>query len=117
MCGLLCAPCARAATPPPNPVIPAIWQADAICETGRNPPIWDYGKRGRAGYGGSYEGGIAFAASTWHAWHRFVPAARRYDHAYDAPADVQWRVAQYGLDHYGRWGCLFHTSVWRLHRP
>jgi hypothetical protein len=79
--------------------------ADAICETGSNPPNWQF----RAG---QYEGGIAFASSTWQWWKQYIPAARRYAHAYSAPGWIQAAVAEYGLDHFGRWGCLYHADVW-----
>lgn len=82
-----------------------MWIADAICETGRNPPNWLF-------HAGSYEGGIAFYKTTWTAWRAHVVAARSYQHAYQAPAWVQATVAQWGLDNAGRWGCLFHASVW-----
>lgn len=78
-----------------------------MCETGANPPNWRF-------HAGSYEGGIAFYAGTWRTWSRFVPDARRFVHAYQAPAWVQAEVAEYGLDHYGRWGCLYKDWVWRL---
>ena len=84
-----------------------LWVADAICETGHNPPNWRF-------HAGVYEGGIAFYWGTWQAWHQHVREAVRYRHAYQAPAWVQAQVAEYGLDHYGRWGCLFHAEVWRL---
>jgi hypothetical protein len=85
--------------------VAALWVADAICETGRNPPNWRF-------HAGSYEGGIAFYSGTWDSWKASVSAARRYAAAYQAPAWVQAAVAQFGLDHYGRWGCLYHADVW-----
>lgn len=83
----------------------ALWVADAVCETGSNPPNWRF-------HVGVYEGGIAFYHGTWDWWKRYVPAARRFDGAWQAPPWVQARVAQWGLDHYGRWGCLWHPDVW-----
>lgn len=87
------------------PRLRPLWRADAVCETGSNPPNWQF----RAG---SYEGGIAFYAGTWRTWSKAVPAARRYLHAYQAPAWVQAAVAEYGLQHFGRWGCLYKDWVW-----
>lgn len=90
---------------PGHHTVSPLWVADAICETGQNPPNWRY-------HAGVYEGGIGFYYTTWDSWKLRVPAARRFDHAYQAPAWIQAAVAQYGLDHYGRWGCLYHSSVW-----
>lgn len=105
---LVVAAAAAARTPQPR----ALWRADAVCETGHNPPDWQY----RAG---SYEGGIAFFSGTWDAWKMHVAAARRYAHAYQAPAWVQAAVAEWGLynyrpGHISRWGCLYHPDVWAL---
>lgn len=88
-----------------TPRLRPLWRADAICETGQNPPNWQF----RAG---SYEGGIAFYSGTWTAWKKHVAAARTYVHAYQAPAWVQAAVAEWGLDNIGRWGCLYHPDVW-----
>jgi Transglycosylase-like domain len=77
----------------------SFWYRDAICETGHNPPNWRF-------QSGQYEGGIAFAHSTWVWWASALGYARRYPHAYQAPAAVQAAVAEYGLDHYGDWGCV-----------
>ncbi len=85
---------------------PAFWVRDAICETGWNPPDWRYGAPGHHGDGSGYEGGIGFAPSTWRWWAGVLGHLHRYPHAYLAPAWVQAAVAQYGLDHYGRWGCV-----------
>lgn len=94
--------------------IPALWEADAECETGSKPANWSF----RAGV---YEGGIAFYYTTWDSWKIHVPQARPFDHAYEAPGWVQALVAQWGLDnfnpsHISRWGCLWHESVWRFHK-
>lgn len=94
--------------------IPALWLADAACETGSTPPNWNF----RAGV---YEGGIAFYYTTWDSWKIHIPQARPFDHAYEAPGWVQALVAQWGLDnfnpgHISRWGCLWHESVWRYHK-
>ena len=86
-------------------VIPALWMADAQCETGHNPPNWRF-------HAGPYEGGIAFASSTWRWWARETGWYPRYEHAYQAPGWVQARVAQHGLTRYGRWGCLYKDWVW-----
>lgn len=94
--------------------IAPLWRADAVCETGRNPPPWNYGAPGKAGAGSGYEGGIGFAPSTWRWWSGKVPAARRFAHAYQAPGWVQALVAQWGLTNVGRWGCLFKPWVWAL---
>lgn len=83
----------------------AFWTKDAVCETGHSPPLWNYGAPG-TGTGTSYEGGIAFAPSTWRWWGREVGAYPRYPHAYLAPARLQAAAAQWGLDHVGRWGCV-----------
>ena len=83
-------------------MVSPLWKADAQCETGSN---WRF-------HAGAFEGGPAFYFSTWRWWAGLVPAARRYAHAYDAPPWVQAAVAQYGLDHFGRWGCLYRDWVW-----
>jgi hypothetical protein len=85
--------------------IAALWVHDAICETGSTPPNWRF-------HVGIYQGGIAFYAGTWDTWKQHVPTAHRFGDADQAPAWVQAAVAQWGLDHFGRWGCLFHPDVW-----
>lgn len=87
--------------------MPSFWYRDAVCETGHDPPYWDYGKPGSGHGGPRYEGGIGFAPSTWRWWAREVGVLGRYPHAYDAPGWVQARVAQWGLDHVGKWGCVW----------
>lgn len=82
------------------------WERDAACETGHSPPFWNYGKPGSGHGGPRYEGGIAFAPSTWRWWGRKVGAYPRYRHAYDAPARLQMAAAQWGLDNVGTWGCV-----------
>ena len=88
--------------------VPRLWIEDAVCETGQRPPNWRF----RAG---EYEGGIAFYHGTWEAWRGHVRAAAPFEHAYDAPAWVQAKVAAWGLANLGTWGCLTHPSVarWR----
>lgn len=100
-----------AAHHPRQPATPEFWIRDAICETGHNPPYWDWGKPG-TGHGtpGGYEGGIGYYPSTWRWWAGKVGVLRRYPHAYMAPSWVQAKVAQYGLDHYGKWGCVFKLT-------
>ena len=87
-----------------------LWRADAWCETRGD---WRWGAPGTASAHAGYEGGIGFAPSTWRWWAGVTGWLRVYPHAYDAPARVQSAVAEYGLDHYGRWGCLWQPSVWR----
>lgn len=82
-----------------------LWVADAVCETGHNPPSWH-------DTAGVYEGGIRFYWGTWDAWKQHVPAARRYGGAQQAPAWMQAAVAEWGLRNVGRWGCLYHADVW-----
>jgi hypothetical protein len=89
-----------------QPVVPQLWVADAICETGKNPPNWRF-------HVGVYQGGIAFYYATWDSWKQNVPAARVYGDADQAPAWVQASVAAWGLANVGRWGCLNHPSVSR----
>lgn len=84
----------------------AFWTRDAVCETGHDPPYWNYGQPGSGHGGPAYEGGIAFAPSTWRWWAREIGAYPRYLHAYLAPAAVQAAAAQWGRDHVGRWGCV-----------
>lgn len=84
----------------------SFWYRDAVCETGHDPPYWNYGKPGSGHGGPSYEGGISFAPSTWRWWAREIGAYPRYLHAYDAPAGVQAAAAQWGLTNVGRWGCI-----------
>jgi Transglycosylase-like domain len=89
--------------------VSALWQADAQCETQGN---WQWGKPGTPSQNAGYEGGIGFAPSTWRWWAGATGFLTLYPHAYLAPARVQAYVAQYGLDRYGRWGCLFKPWVW-----
>jgi hypothetical protein len=85
--------------------VSALWTADAICETGKNPPNWQF-------HVGVYQGGIAFWYGTWDSWKKNVAGASAYADADQAPPWLQARVAQWGLDNVGRWGCLFHANVW-----
>ena len=87
--------------PPP---VPDMWQRDAVCETG----YADGGWHTRAGI---YEGGIRFYYGTGDAWKGNVAGASAYDHADEAPAYLQAAVAQWGLDHYGTWGCVRYPHV------
>lgn len=72
------------------------WNAVARCETGGN---W----RMR---GPTYSGGVGFYNATWTMWARKLGLAGRYPNAADAPASVQVRVAEYGYEHGGYWGCI-----------
>ena len=94
------APAARAAL---TPARVAFWTRVAQCETGGR---WDWGAGHRPNEGSSYEGGVGFAASTWRLWAGALGLVSRFPHAYDAPPMVQMRVAEYGLDRGGYWGCL-----------
>lgn len=82
-----------------------------MCETGHDPPYWDWGRPG-SGHGemSGYEGGIGFAPSTWRWWGRMVGAYPRYQHAYLAPPWLQARAAAWGLEHIGKWGCVFRLT-------
>ena len=97
-----------------HPGVAPLWQRDAACETGS---AWDWGhprapgEPWRHNEGSKYEGGIGFAPSTWRWWAREVGVLGRYPHAYLAPPWVQAEVAQWGLDHVGRWGCLYTPGV------
>lgn len=88
---------ARGASADPN------WWKVAVCETGGR---WDWGQKHRPAEGDLYEGGVGFAASTWQLWAGSLRLLARYPHAYDAPAAVQIRVAEYGWRRGGYWGCL-----------
>jgi hypothetical protein len=103
---LLSAGLASSSSPSTPRTVRALWVHDAICETGRNPPNWRF-------HVGVYQGGIAFYYTTWDAWKIHVPEARRYAEADQAPAWAQAAVAEWGLRHLGRWGCLFHADVWK----
>ena len=88
--------------------VPAFWQRLAACETGSR---WDWGRyantpQQRHLEGTRFEGGLGFAAVTWHAWARELRVLAEYPHAWMAPPEVQVRVAAYGLTHGGYWGCL-----------
>jgi hypothetical protein len=93
-----------------NPPVPAFWQRVAKCETdGR----WDWGKYAysplrRAGEGSTFEGGLGFYAPTWTLWRTEIHVP--YAHAWQAPPIVQARVAAWGFEHGGYWGCL-HDGV------
>jgi hypothetical protein len=54
-----------------------------------------------------YEGRLGFAVVAWRVWAGELGLLKLYPHAYDAPALVQIKVADYGLKtHNGYWGCL-----------
>jgi len=91
--------------------IPHFWQSVAQCETGSR---WDWGKYAdtsarRPGEGTTFEGGLGFYASTWTLWRTQIHIG--YSHAWEAPAIVQVKVAAWGLEHGGYWGCLHDGSV------
>jgi hypothetical protein len=79
------------------------WYAVARCETGGR---WDWGAKRRPAEGHTYEGGVGFYWGTWRKWAGELGLLGRYPHAYLAPARVQIRVAQYGWERGGYWGCL-----------
>jgi hypothetical protein len=95
---------------PPGPAwrMPAFWQRLAECETGGR---WDWGRYAHSPArrhleGTSFEGGFGFAATTWQLWAKAVRVLDRYPHAWMAPPRVQVKVAAYGLERGGSWGCL-----------
>jgi hypothetical protein len=67
------------------------WVPLGVCETGVNPPDPAYGAPGHPG-GDGYHGFINFAPSTWDTYKQYVPSARRYAYAYQAPEYVQFLV-------------------------
>lgn len=79
------------------------WKRVAQCETASR---WNWGAEHRPGEGNLFEGGVGFAASTWRLWANRLHLLEHFPHAYDAPAKVQMRVAEYGWEHGGYWGCL-----------
>jgi hypothetical protein len=81
----------------------AFWERVAACETGSR---WDWGARRRPAEGSTYEGGPGFYYASWEMWARALGVYGRYPHAYLAPKLVQVRVAQYGYERGGYWGCL-----------
>jgi len=83
------------------------WTAVASCETGSGgPPKWDWGSKHRPGEGTLFEGGVGFSATVWQIWAGELGLLNRYPHAYEAPALVQMRVAEYGRTvHNAQWGC------------
>jgi hypothetical protein len=96
---------------PPPAHIPRFWLEVAHCETGGR---WDWGKYAdtsarRPGEGTTFEGGLGFYASTWTLWRTEIHVG--YDHAWQAPPLVQVKVAAWGLEHGGYWGCLHDGSV------
>jgi hypothetical protein len=91
--------------------VPKFWLRVAQCETGAR---WDWGKYAltparRPGEGTAYEGGLGFYAGTWTLWRTQLHLGYRY--AWQAPPVVQVRVAAWGLEHGGYWGCLHDGSV------
>lgn len=83
------------------------WTAVASCETGSGgPPKWDWGSKHRPGEGTLFEGGVGFSATVWQIWAGELGLLKRYPHAYEAPALIQMRVAEYGRTvHNAQWGC------------
>ena len=79
------------------------WKRVAECETHSR---WNWGALHRPGEGNLFEGGLGFAASTWRLWAGQLHILRSYPHAFDAPPKVQVRVAEYGWERGGYWGCL-----------
>jgi len=97
--------------PPQAAHVPRFWLRVAQCETGER---WNWGKYAdtsarRAGEGTTFEGGLGFYASTWTLWRTQIHIG--YRHAWQAPALVQVKVAAWGLEHGGYWGCLHDGSV------
>ena len=62
------------------------WVPLGECETGSSPP--DPAYNGADGY----DGWINFAPSTWDTYKQYVPSARRYSYAWQAPEYVQYLV-------------------------
>src|SRR5262245_48369798 len=108
---LVCAAAPAAAlgagSKPLSPALVRYWTAVGSCETGAGgPPKWDWGSKRRPGEGPLYEGGLGISAAMWAQWAYELGRLNRYPHAYVAPALVQMRVAEYGVDAHGaRWGC------------
>ena len=105
---LVCAGTAEAGT---SVTVPAFWQRVAQCETGGR---WDWGKYAgsasrRPGEGTRFEGGVGFYYGTWELWAGQLHV--RFQHAWQAPPAVQVRVATWGLEHGGYWGCLHDGRV------
>lgn len=73
------------------------WDAVQRCEE----PVTGWRTRGSL-----YEGGVGFAVTTWAQWARELGLYARYPHAWMAPPAVQKRVAQYGYERGGSWGCI-----------
>jgi len=92
---------------PLSPQLVRYWTAVGSCETGAGgPPKWDWGSKHRPGEGPLFEGGLGIAATMWQLWASELGLVKLYPHAYDAPALVQMRVAEYGMKtHAARWGC------------
>src|SRR5262245_22271128 len=88
--------------------VSVFWQRLAQCETAGR---WDWGKfagtgRRRPAEGSTFEGGLGFYASTWRLGAKAVHVLGEYPHAWMAPPPVQVKVASYGLQRGGYWGCL-----------
>jgi hypothetical protein len=95
------------ASQPLSPQTVRYWTAVASCETGSGgPPKWDWGSKHRPGEGTLFEGGVGFSAGVWQIWAGELGLLKLYQHAYNAPALVQIRVADYGAKvHNAHWGC------------
>ena len=97
--------------------VPHFWLQVARCETGAR---WNWGKYAgtaaqRPGEGTIFQGGLGFYASTWTLWRTQIHV--RYRLAWQAPPLVQVKVAAWGLEHGGYWGCLHDGSVDPLGAP
>jgi hypothetical protein len=104
-----CAPAAAAGagSKPLGVSVVRHWLAIGRCETGAGgAPKWDWGSKHRPGEGPLFEGGLGISANMWQQWGGELGLLARYPHAYDAPALVQIRVAEYGVEvHDAVWGC------------
>ena len=94
-------------TKPLTPQVIRYWTAVGSCETGAGgPPKWDWGSKHRPGEGLLFQGGLGFATTVWQIWAGELGLLKLYPHAFDAPALVQIRVAEYGMKtHAAHWGC------------
>jgi len=94
------------ASQPLSPATVRYWTAVGSCETGGGgPPKWDWGSKHRPGEGTLYEGGLGISSRAWQIWAAELGLLSLYPHAFEAPALVQIRVADYGKAHNGYWGC------------
>jgi hypothetical protein len=107
LCAWTTATARGSAAQPLSPQTVRYWTAVASCETGAGgPPKWDWGSKHRPGEGTVFEGGLGFSATVWQSWAGELGLLKLYPDAFDAPALVQMRVAEYGWRaHNARWGC------------